>query len=832
MFSILFALSALPQVSVPAPKAPVVSSAPTLHWFDLEGDGDLDVLSIGGGSVQLLRNDGAGPFLDVSASAGLDQYREVDLVLAGDLDLDNRTDLVLAGVGGVRLLQQVGEGFVDVSKGFGLPELPSVTALAWVDANADERPDLHVVAAGSHRVFTVEASGGFVELDLGLTTLDPRQGLGAPGRDDVDSEADAGELGDDRRRDRAHGVGPQGTGLATPPPGAVSGTSGPPALDVLGCVRSLADQDGGACIEASRRPELGSLYPLSERFYVDPNTGFVGIGTVSPSNDLTVVGAASATSVQATLMTAVQLEAVNVIANNDLEVGGSITAGSNHSVGSVDVDGVGILAGTSHQIGVENSMFGGRTGNSAILSGWRNMVESSLVWSAPTGQSSVIGGGSDNVIRSQAAATIAGGASNRIEASGSVTLGSQGASIGGGTGNRATGFDATIPGGTDNLASGAESFAAGRTAEALHDNTFVWSSTSGAFHSTASGQFLIDAPSGVGIGTNLPIYALDVQGDDRVIRALASDGIALVVSGSGSSGVGVRASGAQNAGIFVGEVDVIDGSDVTSTGGGFLQIGNDTSSNIAIDDNEIMARSNGSAAALNLNIEGGNVILGSTDPGRVGVGTSSPLAKFQVDGTTTSDVFRARVDGATRLVLDGNGGFVVGANTTPGFDLLVSGNGAFGGTAAKPGGGSWSVSSDRRLKKNIEDLDGALDDLLALRGVTYEYKDPEAIGELAGVRTGFIAQEVEEVFPDWVDQHASGMRFLSIRGFEALTVEALRELRAEKDAEIAERDVRIEDGISEIAALRARVADLEQLERDMATLRGTVSQLLETRAHR
>ena len=125
-------------------------------------------------------------------------------------------------------------------------------------------------------------------------------------------------------------------------------------------------------------------------------------------------------------------------------------------------------------------------------------------------------------------------------------------------------------------------------------------------------------------------------------------------------------------------------------------------------------------------------------------------------------------------------GDTVGIGTgAPTFTLEVN------GTAGKPGGGSWSNSSDRRLKKNIADMEGVLDRLLKLRGVTYEYIDPEAIRELPGTRLGMIAQEVEEVFPDWVHT-ADGYKRLTYRGFEALTVEALRELRQEKDDEIAE----------------------------------------------
>ncbi|MEM7754157.1 MAG: tail fiber domain-containing protein [Planctomycetota bacterium] len=127
----------------------------------------------------------------------------------------------------------------------------------------------------------------------------------------------------------------------------------------------------------------------------------------------------------------------------------------------------------------------------------------------------------------------------------------------------------------------------------------------------------------------------------------------------------------------------------------------------------------------------------------------------------------------------------VGINTgffTPDFDLEVN------GTAGKPGGGSWSNSSDRRLKTNIADLNGALDTLLALKGVTYEYKNPEAINELPGERVGFIAQDVEMVMPDWIDEGENGYKRLTIRGFEAIAVEAIREQQAQIDAMQAELD--------------------------------------------
>jgi len=186
--------------------------------------------------------------------------------------------------------------------------------------------------------------------------------------------------------------------------------------------------------------------------------------------------------------------------------------------------------------------------------------------------------------------------------------------------------------------------------------------------------------------------------------------------------------------------------------------------------------------------------------------TSLPFYGYSAGGTT-NDVdayhyydgddleWNLWVGGLTRLTVKDQGLVGIG-DSNPGFTLEVN------GSAGKPGGGSWSVSSDARLKKNVRDLDGALDDLTSLRGVTFEYIDPDAIGEFPGERIGMVAQEVEQVFPDWVETTEHGYKAVTFRGFEALTVEALRELRAEKDEQIAQLE-------AENEALRARLAALE-----------------------
>lgn len=136
----------------------------------------------------------------------------------------------------------------------------------------------------------------------------------------------------------------------------------------------------------------------------------------------------------------------------------------------------------------------------------------------------------------------------------------------------------------------------------------------------------------------------------------------------------------------------------------------------------------------------------------------------------------------------------------------------FSANAFKPGGGAWATSSDRRLKQHIRPLDNALDRLLALRGTEFEYRDPNAAMGLPGRQVGFVAQEVRQVFPDWVATGPTGYLTVAPKGFEALTVEALRDLRAEAQVRIEALEQRQAELEADNAALHAR---LERLERKL-----------------
>ena len=75
--------------------------------------------------------------------------------------------------------------------------------------------------------------------------------------------------------------------------------------------------------------------------------------------------------------------------------------------------------------------------------------------------------------------------------------------------------------------------------------------------------------------------------------------------------------------------------------------------------------------------------------------------------------------------------------------------------------------SDRRLKRNIETIDNALDKVNSLRGVTFEKGLKPSLG--------VIAQEVEEVLPELVKTDEDGMKSVAYGNIVGLLIEAIKE---------------------------------------------------------
>jgi hypothetical protein len=197
-------------------------------------------------------------------------------------------------------------------------------------------------------------------------------------------------------------------------------------------------------------------------------------------------------------------------------------------------------------------------------------------------------------------------------------------------------------------------------------------------------------------------------------------------------------------------------------------------------------------------------------PGKVGIGTPAPVEKlhirerasdlgaailldstggtggrqYYVGSTLSSNIggaglFQIYDDTANqpRLNINPSGNVGIGTTNPGSFKLAVN------GSAAKPGGGSWSVYSDARLKDTIGEYGRGLHDILGLRPILFYYKEDNPKGLPTDEEyIGFIAQEVQEVFPEAVNEGPDGYLDFNMHPVNVALVNAVKELKAENEA--------------------------------------------------
>ena len=331
---------------------------------------------------------------------------------------------------------------------------------------------------------------------------------------------------------------------------------------------------------------------------------------------------------------------------------------------------------------------------------------------------------------------------------------------------------------------------------------------------------------------------------------------------SGTQGAGLslfNSSGTQNVLFNAGGDSFIRGGNVgigTSSPTNRLTISNNGNAAVAFRIND----TNANASFLSLNASdsdaaiiaggtsgipfdiytGGSQRMRITSAGNVGIGTSSPSEKLQVIGNI-------KVNGTSELTAAGSTSNFVVNNTlsagsssgTVGIYFGDVGSGIntitrekqsvntsrtviyseqgynvqslgafFQAGAAYQGNNSttWAQISDVRIKENIRPISDSLDKILALSPCHFEYKT-----NLGKIKTGFIAQEFEQVLPGHVIESPVSEEYKkfipeegeTIKSIDAdlipYLVKATQELKSEKDAEIAELRAQIE-------ALKAIVA--------------------------
>ena len=162
----------------------------------------------------------------------------------------------------------------------------------------------------------------------------------------------------------------------------------------------------------------------------------------------------------------------------------------------------------------------------------------------------------------------------------------------------------------------------------------------------------------------------------------------------------------------------------------------------------------------------------------------------------------------------GNGGVAGESNTirigniqTATYIVGISGQTATGGAAVfvASNGKLGTLTSSRRFKKDIADMDAASEALLALRPVTFRYK-PEV--DKAGIpQYGLVAEEVAEVNPDLVVRDEKG-EIYTVR-YEAVNAMLLNEFLKEH-REVQEQKATITQLNSRLAKQEAVIAQQQK----------------------
>jgi hypothetical protein len=186
---------------------------------------------------------------------------------------------------------------------------------------------------------------------------------------------------------------------------------------------------------------------------------------------------------------------------------------------------------------------------------------------------------------------------------------------------------------------------------------------------------------------------------------------------------------------------------------------------------------NGNTVAMHINGSGN-----TGNEGSVGIGTTSPSQKLQVEGTAQVNNLLVNFGAGNNKI-----GFTSSGNHTDGFPYariveswgvsfqpqdarwapsvvgasflvgFASGGASYGVGSIFASGDVTAYASDKRLKKNIKTIDNALEKVLKLNGVTYNW-DLDLCHKwdfhpYEGTEAGVLAQEVQEVLPEVV-KHA------------------------------------------------------------------------------
>jgi len=291
---------------------------------------------------------------------------------------------------------------------------------------------------------------------------------------------------------------------------------------------------------------------------------------------------------------------------------------------------------------------------------------------------------------------------------------------------------------------------------------------------TTADCLVIKVDGKVGIGTTAPVAPLDILGSSA---AIGDARYTLVVSDDTNQAAGV--------------------------GGGIVFSGENTDDNPAVtafaaiwgEKENATSAEDGGELHLGTRVNGGTISsdLVIDSAGHVGIGTNTATHFLSLTPTTANGT-----EAAAHFAITGGGGFTafhwidatayyIGQNSGS-RGLRVYSSAETAGAELAAGGTSFGTFSDERVKRDIVEIDGALDKLKDIRCVNYNYKSDD---EDQDKRMGVIAQDLigkyDEVLyttQGWGDLIEDDNEYYSVTYQDLIPplIKAIQELSAKVEA--------------------------------------------------
>ena len=284
------------------------------------------------------------------------------------------------------------------------------------------------------------------------------------------------------------------------------------------------------------------------------------------------------------------------------------------------------------------------------------------------------------------------------------------------------------------------------------------------------------------------VVALTTAGA-AVSGTLSATGITTVAAGSAALPAIVSTTGTADTGIWFPAADTVAAS---TAGTERLRI--DSSGNVGIGTSSLSYKLEVNGT---INIANGSSVGWGNQQTTITGSTATNVMQFY-----TAAVERMRIDASGNLLLNQTSGnadakFSVNAGSTDASPCIDFRKGSATTTTAQVftrfftsagavatgsitangvSSATFTAYSDKRLKENIVDLPSQLSNIMALRPVEFDFKGYEN-GE--GHQLGFIAQEVQEIYPDLIGEGTDGMLTLSdMNKNDARLIKCIQELKA------------------------------------------------------